>query len=493
MIKKIFSFLKKKKKVEVQDLGGMGSDGVYRTRGSRNKGKQTQSKKVEQKQTLAPKQRDNNRPERKANNKAKNENKPKAKPKKQVHKPYKPAHTYKTPIPTGELVFAPKVDDKTRFCDLGLDDKILHGFQDLKFEYCTPIQEICLPLVLEGKDISGKAQTGTGKTAAFLTAIFDNFLKNPKPNRHAGACRALILAPTRELALQIQKDADEISKYCGFRNVCVVGGMDRERQRIQLEKPVDILIGTPGRVIDFMLHREICFSHTEYLVIDEADRLLDMGFIPDVTRIVMKLPELGQRQTMFFSATFSKDIKNLVASWLHEPVVVNTTEDEIIAELIDQKFYTVSTDQKFNLLLSIIKNENIERLLIFVNTKYLTKSIAGFLKRKNVRSEILSGEVAQSKRIQVLEDFRSGKNKIIVATDVAARGIHVDDVSHVINFDLPQNRPEEYIHRVGRTGRAGKTGKAYSFVCEYGGYIIPDIEEELGVKIESEWPPEGWC
>ncbi len=452
---------------------------------------QTQSKKTQHNQNRQNKHNNNhnNKPNHHNNKPNNNKQKPYNKQKQHTSHSYNTGHQNKNLTPP-TLISPPKEDGKVRFCDLNIDDKILYGFQDLGFKYCTPIQAESLPQSLQHKDVVGKAQTGTGKTAAFLTAAFDYFIKNPIPNRKNGSCRALVLAPTRELALQIHKDAQEIGKYCNMNNVVVFGGMDHHKQQRDLNKPVDILVGTPGRVIDFMLKGILDFSKTDVLVIDEADRMLDMGFVPDVKRIVSRLPRVGVRQTLFYSATITYDVKILISSWLNDPLQIEIAPENIVADLIEQKFYSVLQHEKMKLLNWIIKQHKDDKILIFVNRKDLSQRLLRQLRQKGIRVDVMSGDVRQEKRLQILNDFKSGALKIIIATDVAARGIHVKDIGLVINYDLP-NKPEDYVHRIGRTGRAGAKGKAISFVCESGAFVIGDIEELLGERIDSEQPEDG--
>ncbi len=380
-----------------------------------------------------------------------------------------------------ELIEVPPEEGKSRFIDFPVAEDILYGIQTLKFKYCTPIQAQCLAPALEGKDVTGKALTGTGKTAAFLISSFTRLIQNPLPReqRKPGECRVLILAPTRELAMQIHKDAEKLSLYHDFHNMVVFGGMGHKSQRQELEEPVDILVGTPGRIIDYSTSGALKLNKVEILVIDEADRMLDMGFIPDVKRIVARLPKVGERQTMFFSATLTDNITGLIKTWLKDPVQLEVESESMVTDLIDQRFYAVPAADKFALLLWILQHENVERMLIFVNRKDLNSRLKRKLASYDIKADSLSGDVPQQKRIKILENFRNGKIKIIVATDVAARGIHVDGISHVVNYDLP-DKPEDYVHRIGRTGRAGQTGDSISFVCEYGAYSLPDIEEFMG-------------
>jgi ATP-dependent RNA helicase RhlB len=289
--------------------------------------------------------------------------------------------------------------------------------------------------------------------------------------------------------MQIHKDALELGIFTGLKSVVVFGGMDHEKQRRSLLGPIDLLVGTPGRVIDYCQSKDLKLQDTEILIIDEADRMLDMGFIPDIKRIVYQLPPKGVRQTMLFSATLEESILRLSAGWLAEPAVIESEPEKLVSENIDQTFYSVSRDEKLGLLLYLLKTRPYERVIIFGNRKDVNSRLQYDLARYGFSVPLLSGDIPQNKRIQILEKFRTGEEKIVIATDVAARGIHVDDVSLVINYDLPE-RSEDYIHRIGRTGRAGNRGTAISFLCEYGGYYLPDIEELLGVTFPSEVPSE---
>lgn len=380
------------------------------------------------------------------------------------------------------LLPVPPAAGKTRFPDLDIAKEVLCGIQDLQFEYCTPIQQLVLPHLLAGKDVTGKAQTGTGKTAAFLAAAFTHLLRRPIEKHAPGSSRVLVLAPTRELAIQIYKDAEAIGKYCGLNNLVLFGGMGYQEQRNALKRPIDILVGTPGRIIDYSRSGHLQLSDAEILVIDEADRMLDMGFIPDVRRIVSKLPPAGKRQTMFFSATLTSNIVRLVERWLVNPVTVESEPEQLVTGLIDQRFYAVAADEKFALLLWLLGHDDASRILVFCNRRDGCLRIARRLTRYGRHCGLLTGDVPQEKRLRILERFRTGDTGVLVATDVAARGIHVESVSHVINYDMPQD-PEDYVHRVGRTGRAGEKGKSVAFVDEYGAYVIPGLEKLLGEKI----------
>ena len=383
----------------------------------------------------------------------------------------------------------PPCEGKLRFGELDLHREVLFGVQAAGFKYCSPIQAMALPELLKGRDLAGKAQTGTGKTAAFLLAVFTKLLNNPLEERKKGTPRVLILAPTRELAIQIHKDALSLGVFTGLKSLVVFGGMDHAGQQKALDSVVDILVGTPGRIIDYSRSRFLDLSKVEILIIDEADRMLDMGFIPDVKRIVSQLPRRGERQTLLFSATLSGDILRLSSGWLADPFVVESEPEKLVSENIDQVFYSVLREEKLALLLHIFRTEEFERMIIFGNRKDVNLRLQYDLARYGYRVPVLSGDIPQDKRMKILERFRSGEEKIVIATDVAARGIHVDNVSVVVNYDLPE-RSEDYIHRIGRTGRAGKTGRSISFLCEYGAYYLPAIEELLGTVFSSQLPTE---
>ena len=416
------------------------------------------------------------------------EKKPKAK--KPARSETAPAAEEQVVIPHPEVLEeVPPCEGKVRFGDFDLDKEVLFGVQAAGFKYCSPIQALALPELLKGRDLAGKAQTGTGKTAAFLLAVFDKLLKNPLPERKKGTPRVLILAPTRELAVQIHKDALQLGVFTGLKSLVVFGGMDHAKQQKSLDSVVDLLIGTPGRVIDYSRSRFLDLSRVEILIVDEADRMLDMGFIPDVKRIVSQLPKRGERQTMLFSATLSPDILRLSSGWLTDPFVVESEPEHLVSDNINQTFYSVLREEKLALLLYIFRTETFERMIIFGNRKDVNLRLQQDLERYGYHIPVLSGDIPQEKRMKILERFRTGEEKIVIATDVAARGIHVEDISIVVNYDLPE-RAEDYIHRIGRTGRAGKTGKSISFLCEYGAYYLPAIEELLGVTFSSQLPTE---
>jgi len=383
----------------------------------------------------------------------------------------------------------PLVEGKFRFHDLNLPMEILHAIADQGFEYCTPIQAEILPQALDGSDATGKAQTGTGKTAAFLIAVYTRLLARPlNESRRPGVPRALILAPTRELVLQIEKDARDIGKYVDIDIQPVFGGLDYERQKQALaRKFIDIMIATPGRLLDFQRQHRVNLSEVEILVIDEADRMLDMGFIPDVRSIVHSTPPKDKRQTMFFSATLTPEVERLAEQWTRKPIHVEIEPEHVVTESVNQMVYIVTAEEKFTLLLNLILMQDLQRVLVFTNRKDQTIRLSERLKRYAIRCAVLSGDVPQKKRIQTLNDFRNGKLRVLVATDVAARGLHIEGISHVVNFTLPPS-PEDYVHRIGRTGRAGATGISVSFACEDDSFYIPAIEEYIGNPLSCVQP-----
>jgi ATP-dependent RNA helicase RhlB len=385
----------------------------------------------------------------------------------------------------------PEHPEKIRFHDMNLPVQIMHGIFDCKFEYCTPVQAEILPKALQGSDVTGRAQTGTGKSAAFLITIYKRLMeKRPDGKKLPGTPRALILAPTRELVLQIQKDAEKIGRYTKNQIISVFGGMDYEKQKKMLQNRIfDLMVATPGRLIDFKKQGIINLSKVEILVIDEADRMLDMGFIPDVRKIVYSTPDKKNRQTMFFSATLTPEVIQLASQWTRNPFQVEIEPDQVASKSINQVTYIVTDNQKFTLLYNLILQQNLERVLVFSNTREETRNLVQKLRLYNIDSSLLSGEISQIKRIQTLEDFKKGKIRVLVATDVAARGIHVDAISHVINYTLPQDS-EDYVHRIGRTGRAGETGISISFASENDSFYIPAIEKLLGHKMECLYPAE---
>ncbi len=383
-----------------------------------------------------------------------------------------------------------EVEGKTRFQDLDLEPEIMHAVADLRFSYCSPIQAQSLPHALQGKDVVGKAQTGTGKTAAFLAAIIDDLLKNPiAEKRYAGEARALIIAPTRELVIQIAEDAKLLCKYTDLKIHTLVGGMDYVKQQRHLHDDlVDILVATPGRLLDFCGNKDVYLDQLEILVIDEADRMLDMGFIPQVRQIVRMAPRRENRQTLFFSATFTDDVRNLVEQWTFQPVTIDIQPENVANATVDQHVYLVSTEEKYSLLYNLIQQEHAESMIVFANRRDECRDLQEKLLRHGVNAGLLSGEITQNKRVSTLDAFKNGDIKVLVATDVAGRGIHINDISHVVNFTLPEE-PEDYVHRIGRTGRAGKSGTSISFACEDDALRLEPIAKLLGKEIKCEQPP----
>lgn len=383
-------------------------------------------------------------------------------------------------------------EGKTRFHDLGLPKALMHAIADLGFRYASPIQSESLPIVLDGEDIVAKAQTGTGKTAAFLISIIDTFLREPiDGKRRTGTPRALILAPTRELVVQIAKDAENLCKYTRLSVVSIVGGMDYQKQRDDLRQtPCDIMVATPGRLIDFLGQNEINLRKIEVLVLDEADRMLDMGFMPDVRRIVRACPRKELRQTLLFSATFTPQIVELSERWTFEPTRIEIEPEHVTTETVEQIVYITTAETKYQLLKNVINTRDLHKVMVFANRRDLCRDLVDRLNKDGVDAALLSGEVPQRKRIQTLDRFKEGKTRILVATDVAGRGIHIDGVGHVINYTLPED-PEDYVHRIGRTGRAGTEGTSISFACEDDSFLLPEIEEFIGRKLHCEQAPES--
>lgn len=370
------------------------------------------------------------------------------------------------------------------FETLNLHPQLKQAIDALGFKEMTPIQQKVLKYTLAGHDAIGRAQTGTGKTAAFLVSIINDLLNNPiKEQRFRGEPRALILAPTRELAIQIENDAKDLVKYSNLNVVTLVGGVDFDKQKKQLNQNfVDIMVATPGRLIDFTEQKEVWLDQIEFLVIDEADRLLDMGFIPSVKRIVRFSPRKEQRQTLMFSATFSYDVLNLAQQWLFEPVTVEIEPEKKTNADVEQRVYVVEKKDKYKLLRQILADEPIEKVMIFANRRDQVRKLYDHLKADGYKVVMLSGEIAQDKRLKMLDQFKNGQHNIMIATDVAGRGIHVDGVSHVVNFTLPE-QSDDYVHRIGRTGRAGTQGVSISFLSEDDAFYLPEIEKAIGQKL----------
>ena len=389
-----------------------------------------------------------------------------------------------TPVET------PPAAAQVKFDTLKLDVTVQKGIDALGFEFCSPIQAQILPHTLGGNDAIGKAQTGTGKTAAFLITIFNDLLNHPiEGERFLGEPRAVIIAPTRELVMQIAEDAQELGRFTGLHTVTMIGGADYQKQLSKVNRaPVDLVVATPGRLIDFMERRDLALDRVEILVLDEADRMLDMGFIPQVKRIVRTTPRKEDRQTLLFSATFTQDVMNLAQQWTFEPVTVEIEPERVATASVDQKVYLVASRDRFSVLIDLLQEAEVESVIIFANRRDQVRRLHEKLRKAGVNCGMLSGEVTQAKRTRTLEQFKSGQCKVLVATDVAGRGIHVEGISHVVNYNLPED-PEDYVHRIGRTGRAGATGVSISFASEDDAFLLPDIEALLGHSLACISPP----
>jgi len=377
----------------------------------------------------------------------------------------------------------------TKFEEFNLPAAVLSGLNEAGFTYCTPIQAQTLPVLLTGRDVAGQAQTGTGKTAAFLVTVITRLLALPE--KSSGLPSAIIIAPTRELSRQIYEEAQILARNTGLSMAQVVGGVDYLKQAEILRRGADIIICTPGRIIDYYKQGIFKTEGIKALVIDEADRLLDLGFAKDMRYLLRKLPHYEKRQSMLFSATLSYRVMELTYEFMNLPEFIAVTPETVTVEGIEQELYHVGSDKKISLLLGLLKREDWGRALIFVNTKVGVDRLTHRLKGNGWPAEGITGDLPQRKRFQLMEQFKKGQLKILVATDVASRGIHVEDISHVINYDLPQES-ENYIHRIGRTARAGKTGRALSLACERYVFHLESIEEWLGNKIPVVWPEDDW-
>jgi len=374
----------------------------------------------------------------------------------------------------------------TLFSSLNLPEKLSQGIEKTGFTQCTPIQAETLPLALAGSDIAGQAQTGTGKTAAFLIALMNRLLTSGADKASYGHNpRALVLAPTRELALQIHKDAVALGETTGLKIGVVYGGAGYDTQKEMLREGLDILIGTPGRTIDFFKQNIFNLKSIEVMVLDEADRMFDLGFIKDIRFLLRRMPDPEKRLNLLFSATLSFRVTELAYEHMNNPTLVKIETEKVTADKVVQQMYYASNDEKIPLLLGLLKQLNPLRSIIFVNTKDAGNKVNAFLTGNGFNAGTLSGDVPQNKRISLLKRFQDGDLPILVATDVAARGLHIPDVSHVFNYDLPQDS-EDYVHRIGRTARAGTSGVAISFACEDYAFALPDIEEYVGHKIPTE-------
>jgi ATP-dependent RNA helicase RhlB len=369
------------------------------------------------------------------------------------------------------------------FDSLNIPESVKRGIRDLGFTRCTPIQAQTLPEALTGHDVAGQAQTGTGKTAAFLVALFNRLLTEaPSPKRPANAPRAIVIAPTRELAVQIHSDAEGIGKYTGLKLAIVFGGVDYEKQRRVLEEGVDVVIGTPGRIIDYFKQGVFDLRHIQVAVMDEADRMFDLGFIKDIRFILRRLPHPTLRLNMLFSATLSHRVLELAYEHMNNPTLIRIEPDKMTVDRVRQVLYFPSTEEKIPLLMGLLRRIDAARTMVFVNTRRIAEVLERTLTANGFVAQALSGDVPQNKRLKMMRDFHSGDVAVLIATDVASRGLHIPDVSHVFNFDLP-NDAEDYVHRIGRTARAGAEGDAISFGCEEYAISLPDIEAYIGHQI----------
>jgi ATP-dependent RNA helicase RhlB len=362
------------------------------------------------------------------------------------------------------------------FKSLALHESLQNGLESAGFEFCTPIQAQSLPILLAGRDVAGQAQTGTGKTIAFLLAAFQRLLEDdPFKNWDGKQPRAFILAPTRELAIQIANDAHLLNKSAGLRIVVAHGGKDYEKQKSAILAGVDILIGTPGRLLDYQKQGVFNLKQVQVVILDEADRMFDLGFIKDVRYFLRRVPKPSERLGMLFSATMSYKVLELAYEHMNNPQKIQIEPEKVSGDRIEESVYYPANDEKIPLLLALIKRLEPKRSIIFVNTKHVADKVWGYLEGNGYQSALLSGDVPQKKRESLLKHFQDGEFHFMVATDVAARGLHIDQVSHVFNYDLPQDN-EDYVHRIGRTARAGASGVAISFACEDYAFSLPDIE-----------------
>ena len=371
----------------------------------------------------------------------------------------------------------------TRFNNLELSTSILRGLKDADFEYCTPIQDRTLPLALRGKDIAGQAQTGTGKTAAFLLATFQRLINDE--SEKINNPRAIIIAPTRELAIQIHKDALQLGKHLNLNMALIYGGTDYKKQLDKIKSNVDMIIGTPGRIIDFYKQRAFTLDNVQVMVLDEADRMFDLGFIKDIRFLLRRMPAPEKRLNMLFSATLSFKVTELAYEHMNQPIMIKIETEEVTSKSINQFAFCPANEQKIPLLIGLLKTHNPARCMIFVNTKKCAEQLDAYLDANGFKTAVLSGDVPQEKRQRLLNDFQENRLPLLIATDVAARGLHIPDVSHIINYDLPQD-VEDYVHRIGRTARFGASGEAISFICEEYAYSMPDIEDFIGQKVPTQ-------
>jgi ATP-dependent RNA helicase RhlB len=391
-----------------------------------------------------------------------------------------------SPVPTTEDPLHRHLTD-TLLDSYDLPDEVRRGIADAGFVHATPIQARTLPITLAGRDVAGQAQTGTGKTAAFLITIFTRLLKSA-PRERRGP-RALVVAPTRELVVQIRNDAEVLGRHTGLTTLAVYGGIDYARQRDALRRKPDLLVGTPGRLLDYEQQGATTYKDVELLVIDEADRMFDMGFIRDLRRILRRCPPYDARQTFLFSATLSPRVMELAYEHTNNAEKIDIEPDRVGAYGITEVLYHVSSHEKLPLLLGLLAAEGGSRILIFVNRRTTAADLVRTLTANGYPARALAGNVPQDRRLKILTDFKEGRLAVLVATDVASRGLHIDGVSHVVNYDLPQDA-EDYVHRIGRTGRAGAVGTAVSIACDDYVFSLDSIQKLIGRRIPVLWAPE---
>ncbi len=371
------------------------------------------------------------------------------------------------------------------FKSLQLSEKLLHGIADAGFTHCTPIQSKTLPLALIGHDVAGQAQTGTGKTAAFLIALYARLLDQELPPTNRSEPRALIMAPTRELAVQIHADAAQLGKHLPFKLGLAFGGTDYDKQRRALADGIDILVGTPGRLIDYYKQKVYTLRRIQVLVLDEADRMFDLGFIRDIRYVLRRLPKREKRLNMLFSATLSHRVLELAYEHMNDPDLIRIEPDKVTVDGVRQSIYFPSNEEKIPLLITLLSQMDSRRTMVFVNTRREADRLQHYLEHNGIHAQAISGDVPQRKRLRMMKAFHSGELPVLIGTDVASRGLHIPDVGHVFNYDLPQDA-EDYVHRIGRTARAGASGDAISFGCEDYAVSLPDIEDYIGRKIPVE-------
>ena len=368
------------------------------------------------------------------------------------------------------------------FDSFELDERLQRGIREAGFDYCTPIQASTLPLALNDQDVAGQAQTGTAKTAAFLIAAYQRLLRSPAEADDTGQPRVFILAPTRELAVQIANDAHILGKHTGLRVALAYGGTDYEKQRQDIKEGIDLLIGTPGRIIDYFKQGVFKLDRVEVAILDEADRMFDLGFIKDIRYLLRRLPPHDKRLNMLFSATLSHRVLELAYEHMNEPELIRIEPDKVTVDRVRQAIFFPSNPEKLPLLVGLIREMGAGRIMVFINTKREAERVEACLIANGIEAEAISGDVPQKKRLSMMRRFVSGELQVLIGTDVASRGLHIPDVQYVINYDLPQDS-EDYVHRIGRTARAGAAGDAISFGCETYAISLPDIEDYIGHKI----------